>query len=134
RGSVPSTSRSPARLVSWVTSGPSLSRIPSRKTPRAPLTSTNARPSAAASHRQGATDMVQTVFSCSIARHAGDVDVEVIGAMDRSSAGQFRNQLLTLAKEHPASIAIDMDDLALVDSSCVAVLVEAWRFAVEHGI
>jgi anti-anti-sigma factor len=78
--------------------------------------------------------MAQTVFSCSIARHAGDVDVEVIGAMDRSSAGQFRNQLLTIAKEHPASIAIDMDDLALVDSSCVAVLVEAWRFAVEHGI
>jgi anti-anti-sigma factor len=90
--------------------------------------------SAAASHRQGATDMVQTVFSCSIARHAGDVDVEVIGAMDRSSAGQFRNQLLTIAKEHPASIAIDMDDLALVDSSCVAVLVEAWRFMAEHGI
>lgn len=78
--------------------------------------------------------MAQTVFSCSIARHAGDVDVEVIGAMDRSSAGQFRNQLLTIAKEHPASIAIDMDDLALVDSSCVAVLVEAWRFAAEHGI
>jgi len=78
--------------------------------------------------------MVQTVFSCSVARHAGDVDVEVIGAMDRSSAGQFRNQLLTLAKEHPASIAIHMDDLALVDSSCVAVLVETWRFAEEHGI
>ncbi len=78
--------------------------------------------------------MVQTVFSCSIARHAGDVDLELIGAMDRSSAGQFRNQLLTLAKEHPSSIAIHMDDLALVDSSCVAVLVEAWRFAEEHGI
>jgi anti-anti-sigma factor len=78
--------------------------------------------------------MTQTVFSCSIERHAGDVDLEVIGAMDRSSAGQFRNQLLTLAKEHPASIAIHMDDLALVDSSCVAVLVEAWRFAQDHGI
>jgi anti-anti-sigma factor len=78
--------------------------------------------------------MAQTVFSCSIARHAGDVDIEVIGAMDRSSAGQFRNQLLTLAKEHPSSIAIHMDDLALVDSSCVAVLVETWRFAEEHGI
>ena len=75
-----------------------------------------------------------TVFSCSIARHAGDVDIEVIGAMDRSSAGQFRNQLLTLAKEHPARIAIHMDGLALMDSSCVAVLVEAWRFAEEHGI
>ena len=78
--------------------------------------------------------MAQTVFSCSIARHAGDVDIEVIGSMDRSSAGQFRNQLLTLAKEHPASIAIHMDDLALVDSSCVAVLVETWRFTSEHGI
>jgi anti-anti-sigma factor len=78
--------------------------------------------------------MTQTVFSCSVARHAGDVDIEVIGAMDRSSAGQFRNQLLTVAKEHPATIAIHMDDLALVDSSCVAVLVETWRFAEEHGI
>jgi anti-anti-sigma factor len=78
--------------------------------------------------------MAQTVFSCSIARHAGDVDIEVIGEIDRSSAGQFRNQLLTLAKEHPASIAIHMDDLALIDSSCVAVLVEAWRFMQEHGI
>jgi anti-anti-sigma factor len=83
---------------------------------------------------QGASNMTQTVFSCSIARHAGDVDIEVIGAMDRSSAGQFRNQLLTLAKEHPATIAIHMDDLALMDSSCVAVLVETWRFAEEHGI
>ena len=76
----------------------------------------------------------QTLFSCSIARHEGDVDIEVIGEIDRSSAGQFRNQLLTLAKEHPASIAIHMDDLALIDSSCVAVLVEAWRFTQEHGI
>jgi anti-anti-sigma factor len=83
---------------------------------------------------QGASDMTQTVFSCSIARRAGEVDVELIGAMDRSSAGQLRNQLLTLAKEHPASIAIHMDNLALVDSSCVAVLVETWRFAEEHGI
>jgi anti-anti-sigma factor len=78
--------------------------------------------------------MEQSVFSCSIARHSGDVDVEVIGAMDRGSAGQFRNLLLNLAKEHPASIAIHMDDLALVDSSCVAVLVEAWRFAEDHAI
>jgi len=78
--------------------------------------------------------MAQTVFSCSIARHAGHVDLEVIGAIDRGSAGQFRNQLLTLAKEHPTSITIHMDDLAIVDSSCVAVLVEAWRFADEHGI
>jgi anti-anti-sigma factor len=76
----------------------------------------------------------QTVFSCSIARHEGDVDIELIGEIDRSSAGQFRNQLLTLAKEHPASIAIHMDDLALIDSSCVAVLVETWRFTQEHGI
>ena len=78
--------------------------------------------------------MEQSVFSCSVDRHEADVDVEVIGAMDRGSAGQFRNQLLTLAKEHPASIAIHMDDLALIDSSCVAVLIEAWRFAEEHGI
>ena len=27
-----------------------------------------------------------------------------------------------------------MDDLAIIDSSCVAVLIETWRFAEEHGI
>jgi anti-anti-sigma factor len=78
--------------------------------------------------------MEHSIYSCSVGRHAGGIDVEVIGAMDRRSAGQFRNQLLSLAKEHPVSIAIHMDDLALVDSSCVAVLIETWRFAEEHGI
>ena len=28
--------------------------------------------------------MEQTVFSCSIARHEGDVDIEVIGEIDRA--------------------------------------------------
>jgi anti-anti-sigma factor len=84
--------------------------------------------------RKGLTMMEHSVFSCSVARHAGDVDVEVFGSMDRTTAGQFRNQLLNLAKEHPTSIAIHMDDLALMDSSCVAVLIETWRFAEEHGI
>ena len=78
--------------------------------------------------------MGNSIYSCSVARHESDVDIEVIGTMDRTSAGQFRNQLLTVAKEHPASIAIHMDELALIDSSCVAVLVETWRFAEEHGI
>jgi anti-anti-sigma factor len=60
--------------------------------------------------------------------------MEVIGEIDRSSAGPFRNQLLTIAKEHPVSIAIDMQNVALPDESCVAVLVETWRFTHEHGI
>jgi anti-anti-sigma factor len=77
---------------------------------------------------------VESVFSCSVARDGDDVAVEVIGVIDRGSAGQFRNLLLTLAKEHPAAIAIHMQDLALIDSACVAVLVEAWRFTQEHGI
>src|SRR6476469_4463996 len=116
-GSVPSTGRSTARpgVVGHMLCP--IAAKPSRNRRRAPLTSTNAGPGCRDPHRPGGLDMAQTtVFSCSIARHAGDVDIEVIGAMDRSSAGQFRNQLLTLAKEHPASIAIDMDDLALVDS------------------
>ena len=53
-------------------------------------------------HRVRAAVAVQTVFSCSIARRDGDVYIEVIGEIDRTSAGQFRNQLLTMAKEHPA--------------------------------
>jgi anti-anti-sigma factor len=77
---------------------------------------------------------VQNLFSCSVAHHGDAVVVEVIGAIDRASAGQFRNLLLTLAKQHSTSIVIHMDDLSLVDSSCVAVLVEAWRFTEEHGI
>ena len=75
-----------------------------------------------------------SVFSCSISRANGRVAVEIIGEIDRTSAGQFRNQLLTLAKEHPVAIAIDMKQVALPDEAAVAVLVEAWRFAQEHGI
>jgi anti-anti-sigma factor len=74
------------------------------------------------------------VFSCSVERHAGHVRLGVIGEIDRTSAGQFRNQLLSLAKEHPASIAVDMLDVTISDGACVAVLVETWRFAQEHGI
>jgi anti-anti-sigma factor len=75
-----------------------------------------------------------SVFSCSISRANGRVEIGIIGEIDRTSAGQFRNQLLTLAKEHPVAIAINMQDVALPDGSAVAVLVEAWRFAHEHGI
>jgi anti-anti-sigma factor len=81
------------------------------------------------------------LFSCDVTRlddpAAGDrvaIGVEVIGGIDRPSAGQFRNQLLTLAKEHPASITIDMRNVAVLDSACVAVLVEVWRFTQDHGI
>ena len=74
------------------------------------------------------------VFSCSIARSGCRVTVDVIGEIDRTSAGQFRNQLLTLAKEHPVSIAIGMEHVSLPDEAGVAVLVEVWRFAQEHAI
>jgi anti-anti-sigma factor len=74
------------------------------------------------------------VFSCSITHASRRVAVEIIGEIDRTSAGQFRNQLLTLAKEHPVAIAIDMKHVALPDEAAVAVLVETWRFAQEHGI
>ena len=75
-----------------------------------------------------------SVFSCSISRRNGRVAIDIIGEIDRTCAGQFRNQLLTLAKEHPASIAIDMKHVATPDEAAVAVLVEVWRFAEEHGI
>jgi anti-anti-sigma factor len=76
----------------------------------------------------------QAVFSCSISRREGHVALGVIGEIDRTSVGQFRNQLLSVAKEHPVAIDIDMAGAALPDSACVAVLVETWRFAQEHGI
>lgn len=76
----------------------------------------------------------RSVFSCSISRANGRVEIGIIGEIDRTSAGQFRNQLLTVAKEHPVAIAIDMKHVALPDEAGVAVLVEAWRFAQEHGI
>jgi anti-anti-sigma factor len=75
-----------------------------------------------------------SVFSCSISRSHGRVEIEIIGEIDRTSAGQFRNQLLTAAKEHPAAIAIDMQHVAWHDEAPLAVLIEAWRFAQEHGI
>ncbi len=77
-----------------------------------------------------------TVTRCDDASADGRtaIGVEVLGGVDRAVAGQLRNQLLTLAKEHPASIAVDMRNVAVVDAACLAVLVEAWRFCDEHGI
>jgi anti-anti-sigma factor len=75
-----------------------------------------------------------SVFSCSITHGSCRVGIEIIGEIDRTSAGQFRNQLLTLAKEHPVAISIDMKHVALPDEAGVAVLLETWRFAQEHGI
>src|SRR5204863_9792093 len=75
-----------------------------------------------------------SVFSCSISRSHGRVEIEIIGEIDRTSGGQFRNQLLTAAQEQPAAIAIDMQHVALHDEAPLAVLVEAWRSAQEHGM
>lgn len=62
------------------------------------------------------------------------IGVEVAGGIDRAAAGPLRNQLLTLAKEHPASIGVDLRHAVVLDAACVAVLVEVWRFCAEHGI
>lgn len=67
-------------------------------------------------------------------RSGDDVGVGVIGAVDSSSIGQLRNQLLTLAKEHPRSIDLDLAAASLPEPQGVTVLVEVWRFASEHGI
>jgi anti-anti-sigma factor len=92
----------------------------------------------ASSHAHPATSappsVHASVFSCSITHGSRRVGIEIIGEIDRTSAGQFRNQLLTLAKEHPVAISIDMKHVALPDEAAVAVLLETWRFAQEHGI
>jgi ABC-type transporter Mla MlaB component len=62
------------------------------------------------------------------------IGVEVIGAIDRSVAARLRNQLLTLAKEHPASIGVDLRHALVQDAACLSVLTEVWRFCEEHGI
>jgi anti-anti-sigma factor len=84
----------------------------------------------------GGQDMQVTpsVFSCSSARVDGKVVAVVIGEIDRGSAGQFRNQLLTIAKEHPSSIMVDMANATLLDDVSLAVLVEVWQFTQEHRI
>ena len=74
------------------------------------------------------------VFSCSVVRHGGAVHVGVIGTVDAVSVGQLRNQLLTIAKEHPDAIDVDLAGATLPDVEGVTVLVEVWRFASEHGI
>src|SRR6478735_3528509 len=58
-----------------------------------------------------------SVFSCSITHGSRRIGIEIIGEIDRTSAGQFRNQLLTLAKEHPVAISIDMKHVALPDEA-----------------
>lgn len=75
-----------------------------------------------------------SVFSCSVTRVDGHVVADVIGEIDGVSAGQFRNQLLTVAKEHPESIVVDMANASLLDNKSLAVLIEVWQFTQEHGI
>jgi anti-anti-sigma factor len=76
----------------------------------------------------------RTVYSCSVAREATSIVADVIGEVDAGSAGQFRNQLLTMAKEHPAAIVLDMTNASLLDDTSLAVVVEVWQFTQEHGI
>lgn len=58
----------------------------------------------------------------------------VIGDVDAAATAHLRNQLLTLAKQHPGSIDVDLSASRLWGPACTAVLVETWRFAQEHGI
>ena len=74
------------------------------------------------------TQVAPSVFSCSVARVGGQVTAEVFGEIDTCSAGQFRNRLLTIAKEHPSSIVVDMANASLLDNASLAVLVEVWQF------
>jgi anti-anti-sigma factor len=83
---------------------------------------------------EGITRIPQSVFSCTVAREDDRVVVDVIGEVDRVSAGQFRNQLLTIAKEHPRALVVDMANTTLLDGAGLAVFIEVWRFTQEHGI
>jgi anti-anti-sigma factor len=83
---------------------------------------------------EGVTRIPQSVFSCTVTHEGDGIAVDVIGEIDRVSAGQFRNQLLTLAKEHPPALVVDLANATLLDSAGLAVLVEVWRFTQEHGI
>ena len=74
------------------------------------------------------------IFSCTVARDGTSMVADVIGEIDAAAAGQFRNQLFTMAKEHPTTIVLDLANATLLDDSSLAVLVEVWRFTQEHGI
>ena len=78
--------------------------------------------------------ITQSVFSCSVARAGNRITAHVIGEIDAACAGQFRNQLLTIAKEHPAGIVVDMANASLLDDKSLSVLIEVWRFTQEYGI
>jgi anti-anti-sigma factor len=80
------------------------------------------------------TGAAQTIYSCSVAREGASMVADVIGQVDAGSAGQFRNQLLTMAKEHPDGIVLDMANASLLDETSLSVLVEVWQFTQEHGI
>jgi anti-anti-sigma factor len=79
-------------------------------------------------------EATRTVYSCSVAHEGGSIVADVIGQVDAASAGQFRNQLLTMAKEHPDAIVLDLENASLLDDTTLGVLVEVWRFTQEHRI
>ena len=62
------------------------------------------------------------------------IGIEVVSGVDRAVAAQLRTQLLSLAKEHPASITVDLPHVVVLDGACLGVLAEAWRFCEEHSI
>lgn len=67
-------------------------------------------------------------------QHQGDVaSLAVSGEVDVSNAAELRSEIERVAAEGPASIELDLSDVAYIDSTGIGVLVGAAHAAAEAG-
>jgi anti-sigma B factor antagonist len=72
-------------------------------------------------------------FSASIATGDDSCVVSLSGELDMASAPELAHALLSLPDPGPAEIVVDFSDLSFVDSSGIAVLIEAQHRLAEDG-
>ena len=72
-------------------------------------------------------------FSASIATGDDSCVVSLSGELDMASAPELAHALLSLPDPGPAEVVVDFSDLSFVDSSGIAVLIEAQHRLAEGG-
>ncbi|MBN1437633.1 MAG: STAS domain-containing protein [Sedimentisphaerales bacterium] len=61
------------------------------------------------------------------------VVLELRGDIDMSRSSELREQILDVLQQKPAALVINMTDVAFMDSSGLATLVEAMQLSQRHG-
>ncbi len=66
-------------------------------------------------------------FDISVRRWAGAEIVSLRGRLDATVAPEVREQLEAIAANHPTGVALELSEVAFIDSSGLGVLVATWE-------